>query len=228
MRVVLCDDNRILCDALSSLLEARGHQAVAVVTRASEAVAVVGTHLPDACLLDLNFPDGSGLDAARVLRHRYPGVKILLFSCLLDASVLSVAKRIGVAGFVRKDQNVEMIINTLDMIGDGETVFRPQTAGRRVPRAVSSRRTSPPSLSEREAQVLRLIAAGYTTEKMAREMGVTTNTLRSYIKNVLTKLGVHSRIQAAEVASRWPAPVGGYGCAGVGGTLRPVRVMGSR
>jgi two-component system nitrate/nitrite response regulator NarL len=83
MRLVLCDDNRILCEALASVLQAHGHRVLAIATRASEGVAAVSTHQPDACLLDVRFPDGSGLDAARAMRQRYPGTKIVMLSCCL-------------------------------------------------------------------------------------------------------------------------------------------------
>ncbi len=73
MRLVLCDDNRIFCEALAVALEARGHQALAIATTADESVAAVVRHQPDACLLDLRFDDGgAGLDAARAIRDRCP------------------------------------------------------------------------------------------------------------------------------------------------------------
>lgn len=205
MRLVLCDDNRLLCEALASIFQARGHQVLAIATRACDGVTAVATHRPDACLLDLRLPDGSGLDAARTIRQCYPETKILVLSCLADPALLSEARKIGVAGFLRKDLKADKITVALGIIADGGVAFGPEYSG------VSSWRTARPPhedllgrLTPREAQVLQRIAAGQSTGQMAREMDVATSTLRSYIKNILAKLGVHSRLQAAAIASREP------------------------
>jgi two-component system, NarL family, nitrate/nitrite response regulator NarL len=205
MRLVLCDDNRILCEALASILQARGHQVVAIATSVIDTIAAVATHRPDACLLDLRFPDGSGLDAAGAIRRCHPDTKILVLSCLDDPAVLLEAKKIGVAGFLRKDGRADTIIGALDLIGGGGAAFGPKYSGQaswRVP--APSRGGSLGTLTLRETQVPRRIVAGQSTEQMAREMDVATSTLRSYIKNVLAKLGAHSRLQAAAIASRQP------------------------
>lgn len=203
MRLVLCDDNRLLGEALASVLEARGHQIAAITTRAADLVAAVTTHRPDACLLDLRLPDGSGLDAARVIRRTHPDVKIVVLSCLDDPALLPDAKKIGVAGFLRKDLKADAILAALDVIGGGETAFGPEYSSQADSRTMAPAREAPLGvLTPREAQVLRRIVAGQSTRQMAREMGVATSTLRSYIKNVLTKLGAHSRLEAAAIASR--------------------------
>jgi len=206
MRLVLCDDNRILCEALASILQARDYRILAIATSVTDSIAAVATHRPDACLLDLRFPDGSGLDAARAIRRCQPDTKILVLSCLTDPAVLSEAKKIGVAGFLRKDLKADTIVSALDVIGAGGTAFGPKYSSQ------ASWRATPPAredllgaLTPREAQVLRRIVAGQSTGQMAREMDVATSTLRSYIKNVLAKLGAHSRLQAAAIASREPA-----------------------
>jgi two-component system, NarL family, nitrate/nitrite response regulator NarL len=204
MRLVLCDDNRILCEALASVLEARGHQVLAITTRASDSVAAVAAHRPDACLLDLRFPDGSGLDAAREIRRCHPETKIVVLSCLADPGALSAARKIGVTGYLRKDQKAAAIAGALDVIGAGGMAHDPQFLRQ------ASRPGTPPSqnpldmLTPREAEVLRRIVAGQKTGRMAREMNVATSTLRSYIKSILLKLGAHSRLQAAAIARGAP------------------------
>jgi len=203
MRLVLCDDNRLLCEALASILQSRGHRILAITTGVTDAIEAVATHRPDACLLDLRLPDGSGLDAARAMRHCHPDTKILVLTCLTDPSVLSEAKKIGVDGFLRKDLKADTIIGALDVIGTGGAAFGPRYSG-----PASWHGAGPPRenlldrLTPRETQVLRRIVAGQSTEQMASEMGVATSTLRSYIKNILAKLGAHSRLEAAAIASR--------------------------
>lgn len=205
MQLVLCDDNRILCEALASILQARGHRILAIATLAAESIAAVGTHRPDACLLDLCFPDGSGLDAARAMRRCHPDTKILVLSCLADPAVLAEAKKIGVAGFIRKDQKADAISGVLDLIAAGGVAFdlRLSQRGNR-PAVVGPREDALPTLTPRESQVLHRIVGGQSTKQMAQEMNVATSTVRSYIKSVLAKLGAHNRLQAAAMATRVP------------------------
>jgi two-component system, NarL family, nitrate/nitrite response regulator NarL len=202
MRLVLCDDNRILCEALASVLQAHGHRVLAIATRASEGVAAVSTYQPDACLLDVRFPDGSGLDAARAMRQRHPGTKIVVLSCLNDPAVVSEAKKAGVAGFVRKDQRTDSIVRAVEAVGDGGMAFGPAPPHQQGSRMTAEYRDNRLwALTPRETEVLRRIVAGQSTRQMASEMDVTISTLRSYIKSILAKLGVHSRLQAAAIAT---------------------------
>src|SRR5690348_11171444 len=104
MRLVLCDDNKILCDALGVALDRRGHLVVATANTTLLGIAAVAAHRPGACLLDLRFPDPpDGLEAARVIRQRYPRTAVLILSGFIDQAVRAEAVRIGVAGFLRKD-----------------------------------------------------------------------------------------------------------------------------
>jgi two-component system, NarL family, nitrate/nitrite response regulator NarL len=203
MRLVLCDDNRILCEALASVLQRHGHQVMAITTRVSEAVAAVSAHQPDACLLDVRLPDGSGLDAARVMLLRNPNTKIVVLSCLDDPATLMQAKSRGVAGFLRKDQKPDSIVRAVEVAVGGGRVFGP-APGRQQRRQMAPRHRKDPldALTPRETEVLRRISVGQTTNQIADEMGVTISTVRSYIKSILAKLGVHSRLQAAAIANQ--------------------------
>jgi two-component system, NarL family, nitrate/nitrite response regulator NarL len=203
MRLVLCDDHRILCDALAAALGQRDHQILAVTTTAAAGVTAVAVHNPDVCLLDLSFPDPeNGLDAARTIAQHHPGTKVLILSGVADAQMLSEAMSIGVAGFVPKDQNVDQIAAALDVIAAGGAVF---DAG--LDRGVHPRRPARHSspldrLAPRESEILTRIVDGQSTKQMARAMNITTGTVSMYVRNVLTKLGVHSRLQAAALASQ--------------------------
>jgi two-component system, NarL family, nitrate/nitrite response regulator NarL len=209
MRLVLCDDNRLLCEALTAVLQAHDHQIVAIATSVPDGIAAVATHQPDACLLELRLA-GAGLDAVLAMRRSSPGTKIVALSSLDDPAVLSEAKKIGIAGFLRKDLKADTIVAALDVIAAGRTAFGPEYAGYANWRTATPAREGVLStLTRREMQVLRRIVAGQSTEQMAREMDVATSTLRSYIKNILAKLGVHSRLQAAAIASREPGLANG-------------------
>lgn len=203
MRLVLCDDNRIFCEALESMLQARGHPVLAIATTASDSIAAVATNRPDACLLDLRFPDGSGLDVARTIRQSVPDTKIVMLSCVADPAVVSETKKIGVAGFLRKDKKPETITGALEVISGGRTAFDPGPSRQPSRRAMSSPAEDLlRKLTPRERQVLQRLVAGQGTEQMAREMNLATSTLRSHIGCVLSKLGAHSRVQAVAIARR--------------------------
>jgi DNA-binding NarL/FixJ family response regulator len=209
MRLVLCDNNRILCEALASMLQARGHPVLAIATTAGDCIAAVAATRPDACLLDLRFPDGSGLDVARAIRRSVPETKIVVFSRITDPAEVSEAKKTGVAGFLRKDQKPETITAALGVISAGRTAFDPGFSRQQ------SRRTMPSPTEEmlrrltpRERQVLQRIVAGQNTGQMAREMNVAMSTLRSHIGRVLNKLDAHSQVQAAAIAHRGSADDG--------------------
>ena len=124
MRLVLCDDQRILCEALATALEERDHQVLAVTTTATAGVTAVAAHDPDICLLDLCFPDAEdGLDAARTIAQHHPGTKVLVLSGVADPQMLAEAMDIGIAGLLPKDQGVDQIADALDVIAAGGAVF---------------------------------------------------------------------------------------------------------
>jgi two-component system, NarL family, nitrate/nitrite response regulator NarL len=201
MELVLCDGNRLLCEALGFVLEAHGHRVRAIATSAADGIAAVAEHRPDACLLDLCLPDGSGLDAARAMRQRHPETKIVVLSCLTEAAAVAEAKRVGVAGFLRKDQRPASIASALTAVAAGGTAFDRKLLRQPGPRTTQSREHPPDALTPREADVLRRIVAGQSTRQMATDMDIAVSTLRGYIKSILVKLGAHTRLQAAAIAS---------------------------
>jgi two-component system, NarL family, nitrate/nitrite response regulator NarL len=202
MRLVLCDDNKILCDALKVALDKRGHWVVATANTTLLGIAAVAAHNPGACLLDLRFPDPpDGLEAARVIRQRNPRTAVLILSGFVDREVRAEAMRIGVAGFLRKDQAVDHVADALDVIAGGGEIFDSVLTPRDRP--CERMPDWPPCiLTPREREVLSRMAAGQSTAQMSQEMNIEVNTLRTYVKNVLAKLGAHSRLQAVAVAAR--------------------------
>jgi two-component system nitrate/nitrite response regulator NarL len=153
------------------------------------------------CLLDLRFPDATdGLGVARVIRERYPETAVLVLSGLADPAVLAEAKQLGVAGILRKDQNVDHISGALDVIASGGMVNGPAKA--HTPQSRRRRYHPVHDLTSREKEVLRRIVAGQSTAQMTREMSVAASTLRTYVKSMLTKLGAHTRLEAAILATR--------------------------
>jgi two-component system, NarL family, nitrate/nitrite response regulator NarL len=209
--LVLCDENRILCEALGAAMEARGHQVAAITTTAADAVAAVEAVRPDVVLLDLRLPGGTaeagpgtgGIGVAAAIRRYYPDTAVMVLSSLADPAAWSAVHEIGVAALMRKDQCVGAIADALDVIAAGGVVFDRKVSGQPSQRVARRRRSGTLYvLTPREKEVLRRIVAGQSTGQMAQEMNIATSTLRTYVKNVLSKIGAHTRLQAAALATQ--------------------------
>ena len=208
MRLILCDDHVMLAEALAAALAGRGHEVLAVTSTPAMAVAAVRNHEPDVCLLDLSFHgEQSGLDAARAISDLHSQTKVVLLTAVSDPDTLCAAVELPVAGFIRKDQNVDEIARALDLIEAGEVLIAP---GLRRTAASRRGRPHPPDpmyeLTAREQEVVGRIVNGESTRHMAAAMNITPDTVRSYVKNILAKLGVHSRLEVAAIASRGSNP----------------------
>jgi two-component system, NarL family, nitrate/nitrite response regulator NarL len=202
MRLILCDDNLILCEALAAGLEACGHQVAGIATSVPEVLQVVAALDPDVCLLDLRFQGSpAGLDALRVISREYPRTKVLVLSGVTDTATVTLALEAGAVGFLRKDQRVSQVADALRVVaGGGLVIYAAPKRARRAPGAHANQPLG--ELSPREAEVLHRIVAGQDTAQMVHEMGITTNTVQSYVKSVLAKLGAHTRLEAAALASK--------------------------
>ena len=201
MRLVLCDDNLLLGEALAPALTAGGHQIAAITTSLAAGLAAIRAHRPDACLLGLRFSAGEGLAAIRAITQRHPGTAVVILASAPDPALAWQARKLGVAGFLSKNAGVAQITQALDVVAAGRPVFEPALPSR--PPGAARRRGQPVyELTPREQEVLRRIVDGQGTGQMAKEMNIAPSTLRSYVKNLLSKLGTHSRLQAAALASR--------------------------
>jgi DNA-binding NarL/FixJ family response regulator len=196
MRLVICDGNQILGEALADALESHHELNAVAVTTADECVAALGSYLPDTCVLEVCLPEAEdGLRLISEIRDRFPDTTVVVASDASDPGTVAKAKDLGIAGFLAKSRSVSEVADALRGIASGQPVFdfAPHTASHQDPSFL---------LTPREAEVLRRIAAGQSTRQMASEMNIAVSTLRTYIKNVFAKIGVHSRLEAAAVARR--------------------------
>jgi two-component system nitrate/nitrite response regulator NarL len=205
VRIVLCDDHRLLVEAFATALRSHGHDVVALATTPEDGYRAVLEHKPEVCVLDLFFPGGSGLDAARKITSAYPACKVLILSARSDPDLILAALTAGAAGFVLKEQSIEGILHALDRVAAGEAAVDPQLL-RAAVRLPQPRRSAESQqlrfLTRREREALRRIAEGESTKEIARAMDVSLSTARTHVQNVLTKLGVRSRLQAAALVAR--------------------------
>jgi two-component system nitrate/nitrite response regulator NarL len=198
MRIVICDDQRLLLEALSSAFAARGHTVEALTTTPHDAVAAVWLHDPDVLVLDLSFPEADGLDAARELVHHHARTKVVVLTGTDDLGSLRRALEIGVAGYVRKDQRIDHIVAVLERVHRGEHAID-ETLTRRLARAgavVPRPRFQVDDLTAREWDVANLLEHGLSTTEIMTCLGISKSTVRSHIHTILSKLHAHSRVQA--------------------------------
>ena len=197
MKILICDRQLMMAEALASALDARGYDVLAVTTTVRDNHNAVGECVPDACLLGLQAGQLNGPDTVRSILLHYPGTKVLVLSEATAPEMLSQLIRSGVAGLIHQDRSVAQIAEALDAIEVGQNVLDPGPM--RAPARDTNRIDE---LSPREKEILARIAGGQSTRQMSCAMNITVDTDRTYVKNVLTKLGVHSRLQLAALASR--------------------------
>jgi two-component system nitrate/nitrite response regulator NarL len=198
VKILICHQQLMLAEALASALDARGYDVLAVTATVSDTNNAVGDCVPDVCLLGLQAGQQlDGPDTVRAILQRYPGTKVLVLSEVTAPETLSQLIGSGVAGLTHQDQSVAQIAATLDAIEAGQNVLDPGPL--RVPARDTNRLYE---LSPREKEILARIAGGQSTRQMSCAMNITVDTVRTYVKNVLTKLGAHSRLQLAALASR--------------------------
>jgi two-component system nitrate/nitrite response regulator NarL len=199
MRLLVCDDHRVLLDALSTALSDSGHTVVATAIGPDDAVEAAREHQPDACLLDVHFPWANGLKAIGRIRAASPSTKLVVLSGPTSSGLVAEAIAQGADGFVGKEKPIGAIIEALEKAYQGHLAVDPLVM-RDVPRQ-AVQKDDPlwalKFLTEREWEVMRCIMEGLTTEQMADQFGVQRSTARTHVQNVLTKLGVHSRLQVA-------------------------------
>jgi two-component system, NarL family, nitrate/nitrite response regulator NarL len=203
MRIVVSDDHRLLLEALSHALATRGFTVEAATSTPAEAVAAVKLYDPDLLLVDVSFPDGSGLDAAREVITGHPRTRVVVLTGSDDAATALEAARIGVAGYIRKDQRLSAIVDALQRAAEGEpwidaTILRRL---RSAQTAAPAPRSPVDDLTRQERIVLGMLQEGLSTAEIVRRMGIGNSTVRSHIQAILTKLGVHSRLQAVAMVS---------------------------
>lgn len=198
MKVLVCSQQLMFAEALAAALDAHGYDVLGVTTTVSGTGDACGDYVPDVCLLGLQDDQQvNGPDTVRAILQRYPGTKVLVLSQATAPETVSQLIRSGVAGLINQDRSVAQIAETLDAIETGRNVLDPGPL-----RAPSRDANRLGELSPREKEILARIADGQSTRQMSCAMNITVDTVRTYVKNVLTKLGVHSRLQLAALASR--------------------------
>jgi NarL family two-component system response regulator LiaR len=205
MKVIICDDQAIVRDGLVMLIKLEPDiEIVGTAEDGAAAVEMVGDKRPDVVLMDLKMPIMNGVEATRQIRAKYPEVKILVLTTYADDEWVFDAIQAGASGYLLKDTPREELIKAVRGTVTGKTYVDPSIAGK-VLEQVSSHQTQPASLitsklTEREIEVLRLIARGLSNADIADRLFLSDCTVRNHVSSILAKLGVSDRTQAAVIA----------------------------
>lgn len=205
MKILLCDDQAVIRDGLEMLLNLeKDFQVVGTAQDGAEAVELAAQKSPDLILMDLKMPIMNGIEATREIRARFPDIKILVLTTYDDDEWVFDAIRAGASGYLLKDTPRQKIIEAIRGTVDGKSFIDPGVAGKLL-NQVASKQTQPTSiltdkLTERELDVLRLIAKGINNSEIANQLHLSEGTVRNHVSAILEKLGVSDRTQAAVIA----------------------------
>jgi two-component system, NarL family, response regulator LiaR len=193
---------------LRELLEERGLEVVGEASNGPEGIEVAANEIPDVVLMDISMPGISGVEATRRIRSDTPRTRIVMLTVSADEDDVHEAILAGASGYLLKDASAETIVSGVAAAARGEVLLSPKIAGRVLELMQASEPVAglPPEarlpLTEREHEVLELMAAGKNNNQIAEELIISAQTVKSHVGNILTKLEVKNRIQAAVYAVR--------------------------
>jgi DNA-binding NarL/FixJ family response regulator len=201
LRILIADDHPVFRHGLRTLLAATpGMEVIAEATSGEEAAALAVDLQPDVVLMDIKMPGMSGIEATRRLVRESPQLRVLVVTMFEDDASVFTAMRAGARGYVLKDAEKDDIIRAIQAVGRGEAIFSPAIATRVIDYFAAPPPAAPrgafPTLTEREREILGLLARGHANADIARELFLTPKTISNYVSNIFGKLQVADRAQA--------------------------------
>jgi DNA-binding NarL/FixJ family response regulator len=206
IRVFILDDHELVRRGLIDLLRtAQDIEVVGEAGRAADALHRIPAAAPDVALLDARLPDGSGIDVCREIRSRMPNVQCLILTSYDDDEALFAAVMAGASGYLLKQVGGSDVLAGIRVVAQGKSLIDPSLTGKLLTRLrnppVSSHEEEGP-LSQREHEILELIAEGYTNRQIGERLFLAEKTVKNYVSNILAKLGMERRTQAAVYAAK--------------------------
>lgn len=203
--VMVVDDHPMWRDGVARDLDERGFEVRATSADADSALRIARTVRPDVVLMDLNLGDTSGVEASRQITQEVPGTKVLVLSASGEHSDVLEAVKAGASGYLVKSASVEELVDAVGRTAVGDAVFTPGLAGlvlgeyRRMAVEPGSV-TQAPQLTDRETEVLRLVAKGMTARQIAKKLVISHRTVENHVQSTLGKLQLHNRVELARYA----------------------------
>jgi DNA-binding NarL/FixJ family response regulator len=205
LRVLIADDHPLFRHGIHTLLDATADiEVVGEATSGEEAVAMAVALQPDLVLMDVQMPGASGIEATRRIVRESPHIHILIVTMFEDHVSVFTAMRAGARGYVLKDAEKAEMLRAIRAVGSGEAIFSPAIAVRLIDFFAAPKpavvKDAFPELTEREREILDLIAQGKSNADIANQLVLSPNTVRNYVSNVFSKLQVADRAHAILLA----------------------------
>ena len=203
VRVLVADDHALFREGMRGLLGSlHDTEVVGEASSGEEALQLAKELQPDVILMDIKMPGINGIEATRQILHTSPHVGVLMVTMFEDDDSVFAAMRAGAKGYLLKDSSGEQVMHAIRAVASGEAIFGPGIAQRLVsffssPSDPAVRPRAFPELTEREEEVLSLVAQGKSNQEIAKELFLSLKTVRNHISNILLKLQVADRVQAA-------------------------------
>jgi DNA-binding NarL/FixJ family response regulator len=206
--VFLVDDHEVVRQGLRTLLEESGLTVVGEASTASEAVPRIVATRPKVAVLDVQLPDGTGIDVCREIRSRLPETACLMLTSFDDDEALFAAIMAGAAGYLLKQIRGLQLVEAVQRVARGESLLDPKVTTRVLERLRSGPKQDPrlASLTDQERRILDLIAEGLTNRQIGTRLGLAEKTVKNYVSSLLAKIGMRSRTQAALYVAGGKAP----------------------
>ena len=207
VRVLIVDDHEVVRLGLGTLLEdVSWIRVVAQAGSAEEALLAVPRYSPHVVIMDIRLPGESGIDACRQITRRWPDVKVVMLTSYGDDTLIFRAIQAGASGYILKQVGAQALVDAIDALRRGEALLDPVVTQRvlaRVRQSEIDRQTVAfKDLSDREMEILALVAKGKSNVEIAQELSLSSTTVRNHVSTILTKLGLTNRIEAATYAVR--------------------------
>jgi len=202
MRIILADDHQVVREGLKVLLEREGFEVIAEASDGREAIRLCEANPPDVAVLDLAMPLLNGIDAAREITKGSSRIKVVLLTMHTEDHLVLESLRAGVTGYVLKTKASSELVQAIRAVSRNET-FLTQSISRSVVQAFLQKSEVPDrSISDRERQVLQLVAEGKTTKEIAGILGISVKTAESHRSNIMDKLDIHDTAGLVRYAIR--------------------------
>ncbi len=202
IHILIADDHPLFRKGMRALLASMPDaEVVGEATTGSEAIELAARLQPDVILMDLQMPDGGGIAATRQITQASPHIHILVVTLFEDDDSVFTALRAGARGYVLKDIDEDEMLRAIRAVGRGEAIFSPAIAARLIDFFAAPRPATPkevfPDLTEREREILGMIAKGQSNVEISNSLGVSLKTVRNHVSNIFSKMQVADRVQAA-------------------------------
>ncbi|MER6829200.1 response regulator transcription factor [Streptosporangium sp. NPDC000563] len=205
IRVFLVDDHEVVRRGVAALLESEGDiEVIGEAGTAESAVARIPALRPDVAVLDVRLPDGNGVDVCREVRSRVPDLACLMLTSFADDDALFNAVMAGASGYVLKQIHGSDLVGAVRTVAGGQSLLDPQTTSAMLARLreQAARKDPLEALTDQERHILELIGEGLTNRQIGERMHLAEKTVKNYVSNMLSKLSMERRTQAAALSAR--------------------------